>query len=158
MGGSGERHQGGGKLLKVKLSLALLGLALTPLAAPLLAHGHPLFALLIRSFFSGLCHQDPARSFMVEGSPAAVCVRCLGIYCGAALAPLLCVVEAPARRLLALALLLNLLDVASASLHWHGDFPPVRFLLGVMLGAGAGAVVLSPLSFLRVGAHEDRSG
>jgi uncharacterized membrane protein len=158
MGGSGEKHQGGGKLLRVKLSFAILGLALTPLAAPLLAHGHPLFALLIRSFFSGLCHQDPARSFMVEGSPAAVCVRCLGIYCGAALAPLLLVVEGPARRLLAMALLLNLIDVASATLHWHGDLPLVRFLLGVMLGAGAGAVVLSPMRLTRVGPQEDRSG
>ena len=145
-------------MLKLKLSLAVLALALTPLAAPLMAHSHPLLALLIRSFYARLCHQDPARSFMVEGSPVAVCVRCLGIYCGAALAPLLRVVEGPARRLLAIALLINLLDVASATLHWHGDLPLVRFLLGVMLGAGAGAVVFSPLRLSRVGPHEDRSG
>jgi len=138
-------------LLKVKLSLGILALALTPLAAPLLARSHPLFALLIRSFFSRLCHQDPARSFRVEGSPAAVCVRCLGIYCGAAIAPLLRVIEAPARRLLAMALLLNLLDVATANLHWHGDLPMARFLLGLLLGVGAGVVLLSPLSVSRVG-------
>ena len=144
-------------MLKVKLSLGFLALALTPLAAPLLARGHPLFALLIRSFFSRLCHQDPARSFMVEGSPAAVCVRCLGIYCGAALAPLLRMVEASARRLLAMALLLNLLDVATATLHWHGNLPMPRFLLGVLLGVGAGALLLSPLSLSRVGPQEDRS-
>ena len=144
-------------MLKVKLSLGILALALTPLAAPLLARSHPLFALLIRSFFSGLCHQDPGRSFMVEGSPAAVCMRCLGIYCGAALAPLLRVVEAPARRLLAVALLLNLLDVATATLHWHGNLPLPRFLLGVLLGAGAAAVLLSPLSLSRVGLQQDRS-
>jgi uncharacterized membrane protein len=141
-------------LLKVKLSLGILALALTPLAAPFLARSHPLFALLIRSLFSGLCHQDPARSFMVEGSPAAVCVRCLGIYCGAALAPLLRVVEVPARRLLAMALVLNLLDVATANLHWHGNLPLARFLLGVLLGVGAGMVVLSPLSVSRVGPQE----
>jgi uncharacterized membrane protein len=133
-------------LLKLKLSLAVLALALTPLAAPLLAHSHPLFALLIRSFFARLCHQDPARSFMVEGSPVAVCVRCLGIYCGAALASLVRVVEVPARRLLAIALVLNLLDVATATLHWHGSLPLPRFLLGVLLGTGAGAVLLSSLS------------
>jgi len=133
-------------LLKLKLSLAILALALSPLAAPLLARNHPLFALLIRSFFSRLCHQDPARSFMVEGSPVAVCVRCLGIYCGAALASLLRVVEAPARRLLAIALLLNLLDVATAVLHLHGSLPLPRFLFGVLLGGGAGAVLLSQLS------------
>jgi uncharacterized membrane protein len=133
-------------LLKLKLSLAVLALALTPLAAPLLAHSHPLFALLIRSFFARLCHQDPARSFMVEGSPVAVCVRCLGIYCGAALAGLVGMGKAPARRLLAIAMLLNLLDVATATLHWHGSLPLPRFLLGVLLGTGAGAVLLSPLS------------
>jgi uncharacterized membrane protein len=133
-------------LLKLKLSLAMLALALTPLAAPLLAHNHPLFALLIRSFFARLCHQDPARSFMVEGSPVAVCVRCLGIYCGAALAGLVGMGKAPARRLLAIAMLLNLLDVATATLHWHGSLPLPRFLLGVLLGVGAGAVLLSPLT------------
>jgi uncharacterized membrane protein len=133
-------------LLKLKLSLAVLALALTPLAAPLLAHSHPLFALLIRSFFARLCHQDPARSFMVEGSPVAVCVRCLGIYCGAALASLVGMGKAPARRLLAIAMLLNLLDVATATLHWHGSLPLPRFLLGVLLGVGAGAVLLSSLT------------
>lgn len=138
-------------MLKVKLSLGMLALALAPLAAPFLARSHPLFALLIRSFFSGLCHQDPARSFMVEGSPAAVCVRCLGIYCGAALVPLLRVAETHARRLLAMALLLNLLDVASANLHWHGNLPLARFFLGVLLGVGAGMVLLSPLRVSRVG-------
>ncbi len=138
-------------MLKLKLSLAVLALALTPLAAPLLAHSHPLSALLIRSFFARLCHQDPARSFMVEGSPVAVCVRCLGIYCGAALASLVGMGKAPARRLLAIAMLLNLLDVASATLHWHGSLPLPRFLLGVLLGIGAGAVLLSPLSRSRVG-------
>ena len=133
-------------MLKLKLSLAMLALALTPLAAPLLAHNHPLFALLIRSFFARLCHQDPARSFMVEGSPVAVCVRCLGIYCGAALAGLVGMGKAPARRLLAIAMLLNLLDVATATLHWHGSLPLPRFLLGVLLGVGAGAVLLSSLT------------
>jgi uncharacterized membrane protein len=133
-------------LLKLKLSFAILALALTPLAAPLMAPSHPFFALFIRSFFSRLCHQDPARSFLIEGSPVAVCVRCLGIYCGVGLAPMLRLVEVPARRLLAIAMLVNLLDVATASLHWHGSLPLPRFLLGVMLGVGAGAVLLSPLS------------
>jgi uncharacterized membrane protein len=146
IGGVDQKNQGGDNLLKIKLSFGILALALSPLAAPLLARSHPLFALLVRSFFSRLCHQDPARSFMVEGSPVAVCVRCLGIYCGAALATLLDMGEAPARRLLAIALLLNLLDVATVAIHWHGNLPLPRFLLGVLLGAGAGAVLLSPLS------------
>jgi uncharacterized membrane protein len=97
--------------------------------------------LLIRDFFSSLCHQIPARSFVVEGSPAAVCVRCMGIYCGAVLGMLPTLTEAPAVRLLGLAVLLNLLDVMSGMLHWHGNLPWARFLMGLMLGAGVGAVL-----------------
>jgi uncharacterized membrane protein len=140
-----DKYHQGDNLLKLKLSFAISALALTPLAAPLLAPRHPLIALVIRSFFSRLCHQDPGRSFMVDGSPIAVCVRCLGIYCGPALAALLDVGKVPARRLLAIALLLNLLDVATASLHWHGNLPLLRFLLGLVLGVGVGAVLLSPM-------------
>jgi uncharacterized membrane protein len=87
---------------------------------------------------------------MVQGSPIAVCLRCLGIYCGVAFATLLGTGKTPAKRLLAIALLLNLLDVATASLHWHGNMPLPRFLLGFLLGVGTGAVLLSPLSRSRV--------
>ncbi len=132
-------------MLKLKLSFAIFALALTPLAAPLLAPSHPLAALLIRSFFSRLCHQDAGRSFVVDGSPIAVCVRCLGIYCGAAFACLLGMGRVPAWRLLVTALTLNLLDVAMASLDCHGNLPMPRFLLGLLLGVGAGAVLVSPL-------------
>jgi uncharacterized membrane protein len=135
-------------LMKFRLPLTILAVAVAPLAAPLLAAGHPLAALVIRSFFSRLCHQDPARSFMVEGSPVAVCVRCLGIYCGAALAAWLRLGRVFAARLLAAALLINLLDVASGALHWHGNLPLVRLLLGLLLGVGAGAVLFLPLGRL----------
>jgi len=129
--------------MKLWLILAVLALALAPLAAPLLAGSHPLTALLIRSFFSRLCHQNAARSFVVEGSPVAVCVRCLGIYCGVALTVLLRLGKIPGRRLLGGALLLNLLDVAAETLHWCGNLTLPRFLLGLALGIGAGAVLFS---------------
>ncbi len=132
---------------KLRLPLAILAVALAPLAAPLLAASHPLAALLIRSFFSRLCHQDPTRSFLVGGSPVAVCVRCLGIYYGAAMGALLRVGRAPAARLLSIALLLNLLDVTSGALHWHGNLSAPRFLLGLLLGVGAGAVLFLPANY-----------
>jgi uncharacterized membrane protein len=131
-------------ITKSWLPLAVLAVALAPLAAPLLAASHPLAAWLIRSFFSRLCHQDPARSFMVDGSPVAVCVRCLGIYFGAAAGALLRLKRGPAAGLLAIALLLNLLDVATGALHWHGNLPLARFGLGLLLGVGAGAVLFLP--------------
>jgi uncharacterized membrane protein len=130
--------------MKIRLPLAILALAVAPLAAPLLAAGHPMASLLIRSFFSRLCHQDPARSFVLEGAPVAVCVRCLGVYCGAAVATLLRLRKSPATHVLAVALLLNLLDVAAGWMHWHGNLPLPRFFLGLLLGTGAGALILLP--------------
>src|ERR1700733_14202800 len=124
---------------RVPLAILALGLTLAPLAAPLLAGTHPLTALLIRNFFSQLCHQDPGRSFLLGGAPVAVCARCLGIYWGVAVGAL--VRLRMARRLLVGALVLNLLDVATGVLHWHGNLPVFRFFLGLLLGVGVGAVL-----------------
>jgi uncharacterized membrane protein len=128
-------------IMKLRLPFAVLVLALTPLLAPLLAATHPVTALLIRSFFSRLCHQDPARSFVLAGSPVAVCVRCLGIYCGATLGMFLRLRKASAFRFLAVAMLLNLLDVGSGVLHCHGNMPMTRFCLGLLLGMAAGSIL-----------------
>jgi uncharacterized membrane protein len=128
-------------IMKLKLPFAILVLALAPLVAPLLAATHPLTALLIRSFFSRLCHQDPTRSFVIGGSPVAVCVRCLGIYCGVALGMLLRLGKVSAIRLLVVAMLLNLLDVGSGMLQWHGNMPLIRFWLGVVLGIATGSIL-----------------
>jgi uncharacterized membrane protein len=125
--------------LRVPLAITALALTLAPVAAPLLAANHPLAALLIRNFFARLCHQEAARSFVVNGSPVAVCVRCLGIYWGVAVA-LLLRLRRP-RRLLAVAMVVNLADVASGAMHWHGDLPFLRFFFGLMLGLGVGAVL-----------------
>ena len=127
--------------MKAAFLLTFVLLAVAPVAAPLLAGGHPLAALLIRSFFSQICHQEIARSFVIEGAPVAVCVRCLGIYCGAALGAAMGV--AAGRRVVALALLINLLDVATAMLHWHGNLPLPRFCLGLLLGWSVGALLVS---------------
>ncbi len=146
--------------MKPRLGLAVLALVLmlAPLAAPLLAANHPLAALVIRNFFSRLCHQDPSRSFVVDGSPVAVCVRCLGIYWGVAVGMMLRVKRA--RGLVVMAMVLNVLDVASSALHLHGNLPLPRFLLGMMLGVGAGALLFSPqgLSKVRLFPTRDTSG
>jgi uncharacterized membrane protein len=127
-------------IMKLRLPFAFLVLALAPLVAPLVAATHPLTALVIRSFFSRLCHQDPARSFFLGGSPVAVCVRCLGIYCGVALGMILRLGKGSAFRLLAVAMVVNLADVGSGMLHWHGNMPVTRFWLGLLLGMAAGSI------------------
>jgi uncharacterized membrane protein len=139
-------------MMKLRLPLAVLVLSLAPLAAPLVAATHPLTALFIRSFFSRLCHQDPARSFFIAGSPVAVCVRCLGIYCGVMVGMFLRQGKVSAFRLLAVAMMMNLVDVGSGMLHWHGNMPMTRFWLGLVLGVSAGSIL-----FLRA-AHQTLSG
>jgi uncharacterized membrane protein len=125
--------------LRFPVTILVLALTLAPLAAPLLAPSHPVAALLIRNFFSRLCHQDPSRSFLLDGSAVAVCVRCLGIYWGTAVG--MVVRLRRARWLLAVALVLNLADVVSGAMHWHGNLPFFRFIFGLMLGLGVGAVL-----------------
>ncbi len=39
--------------------------------------------------FSGVCHQDPARSFHLAGHPVACCERCAAIYASLALSGLI---------------------------------------------------------------------
>jgi hypothetical protein len=70
-----------------------------------------------------------------------VCVRCLGIYCGVALGLLVRTGKSTAVRMLTIALLLNLFDVAGAALQWHGNMPVTRFLLGLLLGVATGSVL-----------------
>jgi uncharacterized membrane protein len=138
--------------MKLRHPLTVLVLALAPLVAPLVAASHPLIALVIRSFFSRLCHQDPARSFFIGGSPVAVCVRCLGIYCGVAMGMFLRLGKVSAFRLLAVAMVVNLVDVGSGLLHWHGNMPVTRFWLGLLLGVAAGSIFfLAPSRALHCG-------
>ncbi|MGC2400851.1 MAG: DUF2085 domain-containing protein [Acidobacteriaceae bacterium] len=133
-----------GGIMRGRLFLPVAVLAMVPLAAPLLATSHPLAALLVRSFFSRLCHQNPARSFLIEGSPVAVCVRCLGIYLGTATGLLLRPQRATAARWLTIAAFMNGLDVSTGMLGWHGNWPLARFLLGLLLGTAAGAILFLP--------------
>ena len=136
--------------VRAAIPLIPLALAALAIAAPLLSTS-PLLSLSIRRFFSIVCHQDPARSFWIAGAPIAVCVRCLGIYLGAALGAVLGSAGLrPAgawasrpRLLAALAITaaLNALDVAAEWTGLHGNVPAMRFAFGLALGAVIGALV-----------------
>jgi uncharacterized membrane protein len=138
--------------VRVATPVVPLTLAALAIAAPLLSTS-PLVSLAIRKFFSIVCHQDPARSFSIHGAPVAVCVRCLGIYLGAALGaasssagPALRDRQAWASRprllaALAITAALNTLDVAAEWTNLHGNLPTLRFTLGLALGAAIGVLV-----------------
>jgi uncharacterized membrane protein len=119
----------------------LLLLALAP--AWLRAHGDGVAALAIFAFFSKVCHQHTARSLVSFGTPTAVCVRCLGIYSGAAIGSLLRLDRRLAIRCFGLALALNGLDVAAEIFGLHGNLPLLRLLIGASLGIAAAALLSS---------------
>jgi uncharacterized membrane protein len=129
---------------------AALGLVLLALGAPWLGASYPAAGLAIRGFFSGLCHQDPARSFAIGAFPVAVCVRCLGIYAGVAAGAVLSGrlrrQKSLAVRFFLVGLLLNGADVAAEGLHLHGNLPLLRFPLGALLGMATGVLLTLPFT------------
>ena len=67
------------------MSLAAAGALWIALAAspPILrAVGWEHAAVWVRLVFHPLCHQDPARSFILFDSAMALCARCTGLYSG----------------------------------------------------------------------------
>jgi uncharacterized membrane protein len=123
----------------------LAALAVSP--AWIGAVGHGLLATAIFAFFSRVCHQHSDRSFVLLGAQTAVCVRCLGIYAGAAIGSLLRLKHEGAIRALGLALAVNCADVAAESLGLHGNLPLIRLLMGGALGIAVGAILSArPLS------------
>jgi uncharacterized membrane protein len=129
---------------------ALLAIAMVLLAsaAPALTVDHPVASLVIRSFFSRLCHQDPGRTFILNGSPIAICVRCFGIYSGTAMGALLGSQLRFRRvmgvRVFLLAAALNVIDVASEAVRWHGNLPLLRLGMGTLVGLTLGILLGLP--------------
>jgi len=97
--------------------------------------------------FRMLCHQDPARSFWVNGVPMAVCSRCFGIYSGFALfwlgIPLTIkldsLISIQVKWVLLTTIGLNLIDVIANMFGFWQNNIISRFLLGSTIGL---AVVL----------------
>jgi uncharacterized membrane protein len=63
-------------------SLVLCGAVVFPPIWIRSGHGPDFASAAGYFFFSGVCHQIPARSFHVWGEPLAVCARCTGVYAG----------------------------------------------------------------------------
>jgi uncharacterized membrane protein len=127
----------------VMIPVALVSAALgTPY---LLNHGFLPIALALQRCFALVCHQRPERSFWIFGAPVAVCARCLGIYVGGTIGLLARTSRRIAFRLLVAAAASNLLDAISESLGFHSNWLDVRFMLGLLLGITAAALVVSSL-------------
>lgn len=121
------------------LGLAIAGLIIgAPLAA---ATSHSSFARAIYQAFSFICHQDPERSFHLDGHQFAVCSRCTGLYSGFALAVLaypfvrsLKRTETPSRLWLVFAALPVVVDFALTYFGVWQNTHLTRFSTGALLG------------------------
>ncbi len=92
--------------------------------------------------FNGLCHQDPQRSFWINGTPMAVCTRCFGIYSGflsawilfPAASSFLQYLNGYKRWLLIVIISINIIDVIANFFGiWHNTHLS-RFTLGSFIG------------------------
>jgi uncharacterized membrane protein len=101
----------------------------------------PEFGLALQRGFALVCHQQPERSFILFGGSAAVCVRCLGIYLGAALGLLVRIERRFAMHLLIAAVAVNAADSLAEFAGLHGSWTVLRFALGILLGTAAAMIV-----------------
>ncbi|MCA9605539.1 MAG: DUF2085 domain-containing protein [Myxococcales bacterium] len=106
-------------------------------------------AISARMIFSGLCHQDPARSFAIDGHPMAVCHRCTGIYFGlaaGALAALAFLPDPSRKRYWAAGIAPLALQVLLAWIWPALDLFWLRTLTGAIAGVTGGLLLASAVT------------
>ena len=101
------------------------------IAAPLMGFS------TVYSFFSMICHQDPARSWYLLGETLPVCIRCASIYFGFLAALWLGV--SPRTQWLRIALALMICEFVVARLGV--DVAVVRSISGILFGVAAAPFV-----------------
>ncbi len=100
-----------------------------------------------RSVFASVCHQQPGRSFWLNGAPLAVCERCFGIYFGLLLGVLIAFIHHPSLSFLKPAaivavILLSVDGIASMVGIWDGTLF-IRVGTGLLLGLIGGFLLVS---------------
>jgi len=106
----------------------------------------PAFGLSwLHDLFSGICHQDPSRSWHLFGEPFAVCIRCTSIYF-AFTASLWLGLKASVRWL-RISMLLLLCEFLAARLVL--DAALLRSLTGILIGLSAAPFVKQGLEEIR---------
>src|SRR5690606_33822273 len=126
----------------LSLALVVLGLAVAP---PFVGPG---WRVGLMEAFAWVCHQQPERSFAVDGVPLALCHRCTGIFAGFVVGlGLMPVLRRPLRRLARHARLLLVAALVPLTLDWGlgvaglwASTPPSRMLTGLLFGLAAGLV------------------
>jgi len=147
----------------VKQRIALFGISLLSFIAcgavvfpPLWIHyrnGSDILAAGGYFFFSGVCHQIPARCFHLWGEPMAVCARCFGVYSGFLLGSLAFPLirrgpwgAFPAAWILGASLLPASADFGLAHLGVYDSGNVLRAVTGLIPGAAASFFILPAVS------------
>jgi uncharacterized membrane protein len=91
----------------------------------------------VYSFFSLICHQDPARSWHLFGEALPVCIRCTSVYFGFLAA--LCLRISPRKDWLRVAIALMIGEFVFARLVL--DVAMIRSMSGVLFGVAAAPFV-----------------
>lgn len=113
--------------------------------------------------FDYLCHQDPARSFEVNGTQMAVCSRCFGIYFSFFLGVLAMIpLSMVSKRLRILvkpafftALLLNFIDVFANAMGFWVNTLFSRFWLGILVGLATAFLLSNEFFKIKLNSEEN---
>ncbi len=142
------------RIYAILLSLVALWCALIVLAPTAATMSEPgkLTASVLYGFLSRICHQIDARSFHLMGEKFGVCIRCTALYfsffVGLVFYPFmrrLGSTEVPRARILILASLPMLIDVALHVTGIHASSTLTRILTGSFLGLTLPYYFLPPL-------------
>lgn len=137
--------------------LALIWCVLIVAPPVMYARGLHSESTLLRLFFHPICHQIPARSFTLSGTPLAVCARCFGVYGGFWIGSLIALITSrrrpwnptmPGRALFILAVLPSLLQWSLGHLGIIADIGLHRALLGSLIGGACVFYILPALHAL----------
>jgi len=144
----------------------LFFIIITALGGGLFGQTAPYYVQWQHKLFYGLCHQNPSRSFWINGQPMAVCSRCLGIYTGFALCwlllPVLSIFTAEKKLIQKVALgiiFINIIDVVGNLFGFWQNTLVSRLVLGWLMGWSAGLFFMGDffkITIKSIGNHHGR--
>lgn len=104
----------------------------------------------LNHFFTSVCHQQPHRSHLWDGSPLGVCIRCFWLYTGLFIghARFACFLYIPKRRVHLLIISGTLVAFEWISGWWMTESNPVwmRILSSTMIGIAISHFTVPPLA------------
>jgi uncharacterized membrane protein len=127
--------------IKIIITILLCGWCLG-IILPVYSHSNDLTfisTIFMNKFYSLVCHQDPAKSFFINGYKLEVCARCTGIYFGGLLFAILSLfIPIPVlknKKLLLTAIVPMLADVILYSIGVYSYSKSIAFITGFILGS-----------------------